>query len=60
MKNEFSDLLEACEDSVLSTERMFPKKYLKSGLVLMFTSLKISKRAGKLIEIIIKKIDVVD
>ena len=58
--NEFSHFLESCKDGILSTKGMLSKEYLKSGLVLMFAGLKISKRAGKLIEIIIKKVDMVD
>ena len=56
---ELSDSLKACEDGILPAKGMFSEENLKGGLILVFVGLEVSKRAGKLIEIVVENIDVI-
>lgn len=58
--NEFSNLLKASKNGILSSEGMFSEEYFKGGLVLMFMSLKISERASKLVKIVEEEVNVVN
>jgi len=53
-RKSVSDCFKASKDCVFTPEWAFPEKYLEGGLMLMFVSLKIGKRAGELIEVIEK------